>query len=48
MAEMLPHFIPHADNAANAIGRRIRCLELASEPDFAMAFARATAFPELS
>ena len=27
MAEMLPHFIAHADNAANAIGRRIRCLE---------------------
>lgn len=27
MAEILPHFIAHADNAANAIGRRIRCLE---------------------
>jgi uncharacterized 2Fe-2S/4Fe-4S cluster protein (DUF4445 family) len=33
---------------ARALCRRIRCLELASEPDFAMAFARATAFPELS
>jgi len=27
MAEMLPHFIRHADHATNAIGRRIRCLE---------------------
>ena len=32
---------------ARGLCRRIRCLELASEPDFAMAFARATAFPEI-
>ena len=33
---------------AGALCRRIRYLELASAPDFAMAFARATAFPELN
>ena len=27
MADMLPHFIAHADEASNALGRRIRCLE---------------------
>ncbi len=32
---------------AGALSRRIRYLELASEPDFAMAFARATTFPEM-
>ncbi len=32
---------------ARALCRRTRYLELASEPDFAMAFARATAFPEI-
>ena len=32
---------------ARTLCRRIRYLELASEPDFAMAFARATAFPEM-
>jgi uncharacterized 2Fe-2S/4Fe-4S cluster protein (DUF4445 family) len=32
---------------AHDLCRRIRYLELASEPDFAMAFARATAFPEI-
>jgi uncharacterized 2Fe-2S/4Fe-4S cluster protein (DUF4445 family) len=32
---------------ARALCRRIRYLELASEPDFAMAFARATTFPEI-
>ena len=32
---------------ARRLCRRIRYLELAAEPDFAMAFARATAFPEL-
>lgn len=31
---------------ARELCRRIRYLELASEPDFAMAFAKATAFPE--
>lgn len=31
---------------AAGLCRRIRYLELAAEPDFAMAFARATAFPE--
>jgi uncharacterized 2Fe-2S/4Fe-4S cluster protein (DUF4445 family) len=33
---------------ARDLCRRIRYLELASEPDFAMAFARATAFPEIT
>ena len=32
---------------ARTLCRHIRYLELASEPEFAMAFARATAFPEL-
>ncbi len=32
---------------ARALCRQIRYLELASEPEFAMAFARATAFPEI-
>jgi uncharacterized 2Fe-2S/4Fe-4S cluster protein (DUF4445 family) len=32
---------------ADDLCRRIRYLELASEPDFAMAFARATAFPDI-
>jgi uncharacterized 2Fe-2S/4Fe-4S cluster protein (DUF4445 family) len=32
---------------ARTLCRRIRCLELASEPDFAMNFARATGFPEI-
>lgn len=32
---------------ARDLCRRIRCLELAAEPDFTMAFARATAFPEM-
>ncbi len=32
---------------ARTLCRRIRYLELASEPDFAMAFARATVFPEM-
>jgi uncharacterized 2Fe-2S/4Fe-4S cluster protein (DUF4445 family) len=32
---------------ARTLCRRIRYLELASEPDFAMAFARATAFPDM-
>jgi len=32
---------------ARTLCRRIRYLELASEPDFAMAFAGATAFPEI-
>ncbi|WP_319407632.1 ASKHA domain-containing protein [uncultured Desulfosarcina sp.] len=32
---------------ARTLCRRIRCLELASEPDFAMAFAQATAFPPI-
>jgi uncharacterized 2Fe-2S/4Fe-4S cluster protein (DUF4445 family) len=32
---------------ARELCRRIRYLELASEPDFARAFARATAFPEI-
>jgi uncharacterized 2Fe-2S/4Fe-4S cluster protein (DUF4445 family) len=31
---------------AGDLCRRIRYLELASDPDFAMAFAKATAFPE--
>ncbi|MBR9985090.1 MAG: DUF4445 domain-containing protein, partial [Desulfosarcina sp.] len=33
---------------ARTLCDRIRCLELASEPDFAMAFARATTFPEIA
>jgi uncharacterized 2Fe-2S/4Fe-4S cluster protein (DUF4445 family) len=33
---------------ARALSRRIRYLELASEPDFAMAFARATTFPPIA
>lgn len=33
---------------AGTLSRRIRYLELASEPDFAMAFARATSFPEMA
>ena len=33
---------------ARTLCRRIRCLELASEPDFAMAFAQATVFPPLA
>jgi uncharacterized 2Fe-2S/4Fe-4S cluster protein (DUF4445 family) len=33
---------------ARTLCRRIRCLELASEPDFATAFARATAFPPIA
>jgi uncharacterized 2Fe-2S/4Fe-4S cluster protein (DUF4445 family) len=32
---------------AHTLCRRIRYLELAAEPDFAMAFARATTFPEI-
>ena len=32
---------------ARTLCHRIRSLELASEPDFAMAFARSTAFPEI-
>lgn len=32
---------------AHNLCRRVRYLELASEPDFAMAFAQATAFPEV-
>ncbi len=33
---------------AHTLSRRIRYLELASEPDFAMAFAQATSFPEMA
>jgi uncharacterized 2Fe-2S/4Fe-4S cluster protein (DUF4445 family) len=33
---------------ARTLCRRIRYLELASEPDFAMAFARATSFPPIA
>jgi uncharacterized 2Fe-2S/4Fe-4S cluster protein (DUF4445 family) len=32
---------------ASTLCHHIHYLELASEPDFAMAFARATAFPEM-
>jgi len=38
----------HRKSDARALCRRVRCLELASEAEFAMAFAKATAFPELS